>query len=69
MLAKRIIPCLDVKTAAWSRESIFVNLTDAGDLELRRGSDKAGADEADLSGYHCVVGRAAHHARYCPCRG
>ena len=38
MLAKRIIPCLDVKNGRVVKGINFVNLTDAGDpVEMRRG--------------------------------
>ncbi len=46
MLAKRIIPCLDVKNGRVVKGVNFVNLRDAGDpVEQARVYDKAGADE------------------------
>ncbi len=46
MLAKRILPCLDVKAGRVVKGVNFVNLRDAGDpVELARAYDQAGADE------------------------
>jgi cyclase len=46
MLAKRIIPCLDVKAGRVVKGVSFVNLRDAGDpVEVARGYDAEGADE------------------------
>ena len=46
MLAKRIIPCLDVKEGRVVKGVHFVNLRDAGDpVELAAFYDKEGADE------------------------
>ena len=46
MLAKRIIPCLDVKDGRVVKGINFVNLRDAGDpVEVAAAYDKAGADE------------------------
>ena len=46
MLAKRIIPCLDVKDGRVVKGVSFVNLRDAGDpVEQARVYDAAGADE------------------------
>lgn len=46
MLAKRIVPCLDVKAGRVVKGVNFVNLRDAGDpVELARLYDAAGADE------------------------
>lgn len=46
MLAKRIIPCLDVKEGRVVKGINFVNLRDAGDpVEVARGYEEAGADE------------------------
>ncbi|MDW7674751.1 MAG: imidazole glycerol phosphate synthase subunit HisF [Bacillota bacterium] len=46
MLAKRIIPCLDVNEGRVVKGTNFVNLRDAGDpVELAIAYDKAGADE------------------------
>ncbi|NDI36574.1 imidazole glycerol phosphate synthase subunit HisF [Chengkuizengella sediminis] len=60
MLAKRIIPCLDVKDGRVVKGVNFVNLRDAGDpVELAEIYDKEGADELvflDISA--SVEGRA-----------
>lgn len=60
MLAKRIIPCLDVKDGRVVKGVNFVNLRDAGDpVELAAIYDKEGADELvflDISA--SVEGRA-----------
>ena len=46
MLAKRIIPCLDVKDGRVVKGVNFVNLSDAGDpVECAEAYDKQGADE------------------------
>lgn len=46
MLAKRIIPCLDVKDGRVVKGVNFVNLRDAGDpVELAAAYDREGADE------------------------
>ena len=46
MLAKRIIPCLDVKAGRVVKGVGFVNLKDAGDpVEAARAYDQEGADE------------------------
>jgi imidazole glycerol-phosphate synthase subunit HisF len=46
MLAKRIIPCLDVHEGRVVKGTNFINLRDAGDpVELAAFYDKAGADE------------------------
>ena len=46
MLAKRIIPCLDVKEGRVVKGVSFVNLRDAGDpVEIAKIYDKEGADE------------------------
>jgi cyclase len=46
MLAKRIIPCLDVRDGRVVKGRAFVDLRDAGDpVELARRYDHAGADE------------------------
>ncbi len=46
MLAKRIIPCLDVNKGRVVKGTKFINLIDAGDpVELAEYYDKAGADE------------------------
>ena len=46
MLAKRIIPCLDVKDGRVVKGVNFVDLKDAGDpVEIAAAYDKAGADE------------------------
>jgi cyclase len=46
MLAKRIVPCLDVKAGRVVKGVNFVNLRDAGDpVELAQAYNEAGADE------------------------
>jgi len=46
MLARRIIPCLDVKDGRVVKGVSFVNLRDAGDpVEIARAYDEQGADE------------------------
>ena len=46
MLAKRIIPCLDVKEGRVVKGTKFIDLRDAGDpVELAEIYDQAGADE------------------------
>ncbi len=46
MLAKRILPCLDVNKGRVVKGVNFVNLQDAGDpVELARLYNQAGADE------------------------
>jgi imidazole glycerol-phosphate synthase subunit HisF len=56
MLAKRIIPCLDVKEGRVVKGTNFVNLQDAGDpVELAALYDKEGADEVtflDITASH-----------------
>ncbi|MBT6409760.1 MAG: imidazole glycerol phosphate synthase subunit HisF, partial [Nitrospina sp.] len=46
MLAKRIIPCLDVKDGRVVKGVNFVNLRDAGDpVEIASAYESEGADE------------------------
>jgi cyclase len=46
MLAKRIIPCLDVHAGRVVKGVNFINLRDAGDpVQIARGYEEAGADE------------------------
>ena len=46
MLAKRIIPCLDVKNGRVVKGVNFVSLRDAGDpVEIAKGYNTSGADE------------------------
>ena len=46
MLAKRIIPCLDVHDGRVVKGVNFVNLRDAGDpVEIARAYERAGADD------------------------
>jgi len=57
MLAKRIIPCLDVKDGRVVKGVNFVNLIDAGDPVLvARRYEEEKADEADIDDpdYGCV---------------
>ncbi|MDO4730742.1 MAG: imidazole glycerol phosphate synthase subunit HisF [Clostridia bacterium] len=49
MLAKRIIPCLDIKDGRVVKGTNFVNLVDAGDpVEAAKAYNKLGADELVL---------------------
>lgn len=58
MLAKRIIPCLDVKDGLVVKGVSFVNLQEAGDpVEIARAYDKEGADEL------CFLDITASHER------
>lgn len=56
MLAKRIIPCMDIADGRIVKGVRFINLRDAGDpLEQARAYDEAGADELaflDISATH-----------------
>ena len=56
MLAKRIIPCLDVKEGRVVKGNRFVNLRDAGDpVEIAKMYDQQGADEVaflDITASH-----------------
>ena len=53
MFTKRIIPCLDVNNGRVVKGVNFVNLRDAGDpVAVAAAYDKAGADEASISGYY-----------------
>ncbi len=46
MLAKRIIPCLDIKDGRTVKGTNFINLLDAGDpVELAANYAQQGADE------------------------
>lgn len=58
MLAKRIIPCLDVKDGLVVKGVSFVNLKEAGDpVEIARAYDREGADEL------CFLDITASHER------
>ena len=49
MLAKRIVPCLDIKDGQTVKGTNFVNLRQAGDpVELGRAYSEQGADELVL---------------------
>ncbi|MCG3179746.1 MAG: Imidazole glycerol phosphate synthase subunit HisF [Phycisphaerae bacterium] len=56
MLAKRIIPCLDVNAGRVVKGVNFINLRDAGDpVQIAAGYEKAGADEVvflDITASH-----------------
>ena len=53
MLAKRVIPCLDVDQGRVVKGTNFVNLRDAGDpVEVAARYEKEGADELVFLGYH-----------------
>ena len=46
MLAKRVIPCLDVRNGRVVKGVNFVNIRDAGDpVQIARAYNDAGADE------------------------
>jgi cyclase len=50
MLAKRIIPCLDVTAGRVVKGTNFVDLRDAGDpIEIARRYDEQGADDSASS--------------------
>ena len=53
MLAKRIVPCLDIKDGKTVKGINFVNFRDAGDpVELGAQYSREGADEIDsLNGF------------------
>jgi len=74
MMAKRIIPCLDIDSGRVVKGTKFLNLRDMGDpAELARGYSDSGADEIvllDISATHqgresafAVIERAAATAR------
>src|SRR3954467_822885 len=76
MLAKRIIPCLDVDEGRVVKGTNFVNLRDAGDpVEVAARYDAQGADELcflDITASHegrgtllDIVGRTAEQC-FCP---
>lgn len=53
MLAKRIIPCLDVDHGRVKKGVNFVNLQDVGDpTEIAAAYQKQGADELVFFGYY-----------------
>ena len=52
MLAKRVIPCLDVANGRVVKGVNFQNLKDAGNpVDLAKFYDESGADELTFSGY------------------
>lgn len=54
MLAKRIIPCLDVADGRVKKGVHFVNLKDVGDpVAIAAAYEKQGADELVFFGHHC----------------
>lgn len=56
MLAKRIIPCLDIKDGQTVKGTNFVNLRQAGDpVELARAYSEQGADELVFSTSQLVL--------------
>ena len=64
MLAKRIIPCLDVTAGRVVKGVNFVNLRDAGDpVELADRYNQQGADETRVPRHHRVKRRPRHHGR------
>ena len=63
MLAKRIIPCLDIKDGRVVKGVNFVNLRDAGDpVEQARLYDEQGADELVFLDISATTRRAQDHA-------
>ena len=70
MLAKRIIPCLDVKDGRVVKGVNFVDLRDAGDpVEQAAIYDREGADELVFLDITASHESAQHHARHgAPCR-
>ena len=69
MLAKRIIPCLDVKNGRVVKGTNFVDLRDAGDpIELAKRYDLERADELvflDITASHEKRGTIIDVARGC----
>jgi len=67
MLARRIIPCLDIKNGRVVKGTQFVNLRDAGDpVELAAFYDESGADELtflDITASHEARGTVVDLAR------
>ena len=64
MLARRIIPCLDVKDGRVVKGVRFVDLRDAGDpVEVAARYDAEGADELSLPRHHRLARGAADHPR------
>jgi phosphoribosylformimino-5-aminoimidazole carboxamide ribotide isomerase len=62
MLAKRIIPCLDVTAGRVVKGTNFVDLRDAGDpVEIARRYDEQGADEVTFLDITASVRPARHH--------
>lgn len=71
-LAKRIVPCLDVKNGETVKGTNFVNLRSAGDpVELGKFYSDAGADEPRIPRYYSEFRRAQNLYGYgnpCGCR-
>ena len=64
MLAKRIIPCLDVKAGRVVKGVNFVSLRDAGDpVEIARRYDEQGADRSEerRGGKVCIYRGSPDH--------
>ena len=62
MLAKRIIPCLDLNKGRVVKGVNFVNLIDAGDpVEAAAAYDRAGADEIVFLDITASSEGARHH--------
>ena len=62
MLAKRIIPCLDVTAGRVVKGTNFVDLRDAGDpIEIARRYDEQGADEVTFLDITASSRPARHH--------
>ena len=61
MLAKRIIPCLDVKDGQVVKGINFEGLREVGDpVEMGAFYSEQGADEHGLSGHQRVIGRTTN---------
>lgn len=64
MLAKRIIPCLDVRDGRVVKGVNFVNIRDAGDpVELASYYSGQGADRDRFPGHHRHQRRTEHGGR------
>ena len=67
MLAKRIIPCLDIKDGRTVKGVNFVNLRDAGDpIELGKQYSQAGADELVFLDITATHEKRKNHGGTCP---
>ncbi len=70
MLAKRIIPCLDVDRGRVVKGTNFLNLRDAGDpVEVAARYEAGGGRRAGLPRHHRQPRGAGHHAGRGPPHG